>query len=313
MGKIGFGVQFKQEFDAFSDLADVFEKARDLGFSSAWIYDHLYSVRGKPGLEGWTTLAALAATTEKIRIGVLVTCNSFRHPPLLAKMATTIDVISKGRLEFGIGAGWYKKEYIPYGIPYPDFNTRLAQLEEALQVLQSMWLNKRATFQGRHYQIHGVELQPRAYQKPHPPIWIGGNREEILALAARYGNALNMTYINPTDSMANLELLKKECNRLGRDFSQLIKSWHGPLYLADNPQSLEETALRKKETSINRRIRSLTNEEYFQTILLGTPDQCIRRIQEYIDTGINYFILSESSALRQEIRRFANEVMPSFT
>jgi len=312
MASTKFGVQFKQEFDSYDDLRDAIQRAYELRFTSCWLYDHLYPVRGKPNLESWTALSALAADTEHIRLGTLVTCNSYRYPQLLAKMAATVDVISNGRLEFGIGMGWYKKEHLAYGIPFLDLKTRTEQLEEALQIIKEMWSKGKASFEGKYYCIRDVELQPKPIQKPYPPIWIGGNGMEVLTLVAKYGNASNLVYSSPEESRMKNEFLSKECRKLGRDYDSVIKSWHGHLYLSDDAAKSREEALERKRTSIYTKIRSLSNEDYLKRAICGTPDQCIERIQQFVDAGTSYFIFSEPSVLRPELRRFSREVMPSF-
>jgi len=312
MASVKFGVQFKQEFESYDGLRDAVQSVYELGFVSAWLYDHLYPVRGKPNLESWTTLSALAADTEYIRLGTLVSCNAFRYPQLLVKMASTVDVISNGRLEFGIGMGWYKKEHLAYGIPFPDLKTRTEQLEEALQIIKGMWAGDRASFQGKHYFVQDVELQPKPIQKPHPPIWIGGNSVEVLALVAKYGNASNLVYTSPEESRMKNEFLSKECRKQGRDYDSIVKSWHGHLYLSDDAAKSREEALERKRTSIYAKIRALSDEEYLKRAVCGTSDQCIDRIQEFVDAGISCFIFSEPSTLRPEPRRFSKDVMPSF-
>lgn len=143
----------------------------------------------EPLLECWTSLSALATITSRLRIGTLVTCNSFRFPSLLAKMASTVDNISGGRLEFGISCGWFKQEHLAYGIRFSSFAIRIQQLREALQIIKKMWTEEISTFDGRYYRLENAINYPKPLQKPHPPIWIGGKNVELLKLAAEIANA----------------------------------------------------------------------------------------------------------------------------
>src|SRR3982750_3728439 len=151
------------------------------GWDSIWVYDHFHTVP-TPELETtfecWTSTAALARDTSTVRIGQMVTYNSYRNPALLAKVASTVDVLSHGRLDFGIGAGWYESEYRAYGYPFADGPERLRMLGEALQVFHAMWSEPYANFEGKYYQLRGAINEPRGVQKPHIPIWAGGGGEK---------------------------------------------------------------------------------------------------------------------------------------
>src|SRR5438046_7803925 len=170
-------------------------EAEQAGYDAIFLYDpfrtvpdpHLESV-----FEAWTSMAALARDTSTIRLGQMVTCNGYRPPSLLAKMASCIDVMSHGRLILGIGAGWYEHEYRAYGYEYPETPERLRMLRESLQVIKAMWTQDEATFEGQYYTIRDAINEPKPVQKPHPPIWIGGAGEKVtLKLVAQYGDARN--------------------------------------------------------------------------------------------------------------------------
>src|SRR5258708_9481612 len=181
--------------EAYEAMTQVARDADNLGYDSIWIYDHFHTVpevTQEITFECWTSLAALARDTKRVRIGQIVTCNSYRNPALLAKMASTLDVLSHGRLSFGIGAGWYEHEYRAYGYPYPDAPERLRQLREALQVILAMWTEDEAVFEGKYYQVKGAINQHKGVPKPHIPILIGGGGEKgALKLIAQYGGARN--------------------------------------------------------------------------------------------------------------------------
>ena len=181
-----------EKYETMSRCAN---EAQEAGYDAVWLYDHFHTVP-TPQLEAvfecWTSMAALARDTSTIRLGQMVTCNSYRPPSLLAKMASCIDVMSHGRLILGIGAGWYRHEYEAYGYEYPDTPDRLRMLRESLQVIKAMWTQDEATFDGRFYRIRGAVNEPKPVQKPHPPIWIGGAGEKVtLKLVAQFGDACN--------------------------------------------------------------------------------------------------------------------------
>src|SRR5207249_11327029 len=164
--------------EAYETMTRVAQEADALGYDSIWLFDHFHTVptpTQELTFECWTSTAALARDTKRVRVGQMVSCNSYRNPALLAKMASTVDVLSHGRLNFGIGAGWYEHEYQAYGYPYPEAPERLRQLREAVQVIRAMWTEEEATFEGNYYQIKGAINQPKGVQKPHIPLLIGGS------------------------------------------------------------------------------------------------------------------------------------------
>ena len=188
-------VDIEDPIEQFETMSRVAKTAEHLGFDSIWLFDHFHTYH-RPVLETtfecWTSTAALARDTSRIRIGQMATCNAYRNPALLAKMASTVDVLSHGRLDFGIGAGWYQHEFEAYGYTFPPVPERLRMLEESLQVIRAMWTEPYASFAGEHYQVAGAINQPKGVQQPHPPIWVGGSGERVtLRLAARYGDATN--------------------------------------------------------------------------------------------------------------------------
>src|SRR5882762_7142729 len=183
--------------EAYETTTSVAQTADEYGYESVWLVDHFHTIpqpSQEVTFECWTTTAALARDTKNIRIGQMVTCNGYRNPALLAKMASTVDVLAHGRLDLGIGAGWYEHEYRAYGYEYPDAPTRLRYLREAVQVILKMWSEEEAYFEGKYYQIRGAINQPKGVQKPHIPLLIAGGGEKVtLKLAAQYGDACNIS------------------------------------------------------------------------------------------------------------------------
>src|SRR2546423_4763704 len=189
-------VGIKDPVEAYETMTGVAQTAEELGYDSVWLFDHFHTVpvpTQEKTFECWVSTAALARDTKRVRIGQIVTCNGYRNPALLAKMASTVDVLSHGRLDFGIGAGWYEHEYRAYGYPYPDGPQRLRMLREALQVILAMWAQEEATFEGTYYQGRGAINQTKGVHKPHIPILIGGGGEKVtLKLVPRFGDACNV-------------------------------------------------------------------------------------------------------------------------
>ena len=178
--------------EKFETMIGCAKEAERAGFDAVWLYDHFHTTptaQLETTFECWTSMAALARDTKTIKLGQMVTCNNYRPPSLLAKMASGIDVMSHGRLILGIGAGWYEEEFLAYGYEYPDTPERLRMLREALQVIKAMWTQDRAEFEGRYYRLRGAINEPKPVQKPHPPIWVGGESGPSLRRAARFGDA----------------------------------------------------------------------------------------------------------------------------
>ena len=187
---IRFGLQAAQQQITVAELKEVWKEAEALGFDTLWVHDHLLASVGPPEgseLEAWTLLAAMAAETSKVKIGAMVSSNTFRHPAILAKMATTVDLLSNGRLVLGIGAGWFEREHQAYGVPFSSVKDRAKALGESLEVITKLWTaNPTASFKGEYYTLVDAPFMPKPAQKPHPPIMIGGIGEKrILPLVAK--------------------------------------------------------------------------------------------------------------------------------
>ena len=217
----------KDPVEAYEALTRVAQAADELGFASVWLSDQFHTFP-QPAQEGtfecWATLAALARDTKRVRLGSLITCTTYRNPALLAKMASTVDVLSHGRLNFGIGSGWHEHEYRAYGYDYPDGPTRLRHLREAVQVILAMWTQEEAVFEGKYYQVRGAINQPKGVQQPHIPLLIGGGGEQVmLKLVAQYGDACNITGDVPT-IQRKFAILKQHCETVGRDYESIRRT-----------------------------------------------------------------------------------------
>ena len=309
--KIEFGAYFPQLNLSFEDIRERVLLAERLGYDSVWFYDHLYPP-GMPklsGFEGWTLISALATITERVRLGHLVLCNGFRHPSLLAKMAVTLDVISNGRLDIGIGTGSHEQEFRMFGYPFPSVRERTEQLDEALQVMKLIFTEETSSFQGKHYGLENAPSVPLPVQKPHPPIIVGGGGEKLtLPLVARHADVWNC----PTYSLGELErkidVLRRECDKAGRDFDTLRISEEAVLCVAPTKQALEGA----KETAQRRFGGGGWGLEAGGFI--GTPDEVIRQLEAKAELGVSHFVFFFFDRGKPEsMELFAKEVAPAFS
>ena len=221
------GLDVAQHQLMWPELAERVEFAESAGFDGAWVFDHFSPLYGDPSgpcLEGWTLLAGLAAITSRIRLGVLVTGITYRHPSVLATEAITVDHISNGRLELGVGAAWHQPEHEALGIPFPPIKERAERLEEGVQVIRLLMTKDRASFAGRHYQLRKASYHPRPIQQPHPPIWIGASGEQLmLPIVARQADAWHA--FGSDDSMVRKSrLLDQLAEKAGRDPKAILRS-----------------------------------------------------------------------------------------
>lgn len=299
-----FGIQIEPQFGFdYSTLKDLALECESVGFNSMWLSDHLFldaRSQERNCLDCWTTLAALAAETTSLRLGSLVSCVSYRYPSILAKMAATVDVISDGRLEFGIGAGWKELEYQAYGIPFPPVGERISRFIEAIQLIQNMWTQARPSFNGRYYEIEEAFSAPKPIQKPYPPFWIGGTGSRVLRATALFADGLNVNGSPTTQEyQQRLDILRHHCLKVNRQPESIRLSHFIQIITASDRSSLEQ--LVKTEAR-----RTGLHPEEFRTrtrAFVGTPEECAQYLQSFIDLGVSQFMLlfpyrHESESLR---------------
>jgi F420-dependent oxidoreductase-like protein len=289
-----FGVYLPQANVDYGTVRKVTKECERLGFGSVWLYDHLVALSSPqdPVLECWTTLSALAASTSRIRLGTLVLCNSYRHPPVLAKMGATLDYISGGRLDFGIGAGWFRPEYEAYGIPFPKASTRIAQLRESLEILTRMWTEDRATYEGQYYSIKEAVCRPSPIQRPHPPIWVGVmiGKRRMFDLIAQYADGWTISSLflpTPADYQKQLETLEEHCEAQGRNLKNIRKALGVGCVIARDKKGLEKKLDKFQPGSV-----SLDVYQNIQSRLVGTPEELVERFREYEVAGATHFLLN---------------------
>ncbi len=275
------------DYEAVRNMAVEAEK---LGYHSVWVADHLSSEAiGRSRLECWTTLSALASATKRIRLGTMVLCNLFRNPSLLAKMASTLDVISGGRLEFGIGAGWAENECLDYGIEFPSPSVRIEMLKEAVKIVKGMWTQEQTYYEGIHYRVKGAYCEPKPLQKPHPPITIGGGGEKLtLKLVAEEADRSNFGG-TPPEFERKLQILRTHCERVGRDFDEIEKSCNLSVLICQDKEELNRE-LKKRFLAQGSK---LSFEEWVKQAstnsVIGTPEKCLDRLKEYTRLGASLF------------------------
>ena len=294
MGKLKFGIflpfyafQTKNPNEYYELLKTIVLECERLGYDSIWLDDHLM-YNNWPILEPWTALSALSALTSRIRLGTMVTCNAHRDPALLGKTVATLDVISNGRLEFGVGAGCQEAEHLAYGFGFLKASIRIENLGEALEVITRLWTQEKANYKGKHYTLRDAVCEPKPLQKPHPPITVGGGGEKLtMKITAKYADRFDWGSLSSVDEYKRkLGLLQEQCKVVGRDFGEIERScWPGgQVLIAQNQRELEEMISLRKPSS-------LPMDEFRKSNLSGTPNECKKQLQVYVDLGVTYFML----------------------
>ncbi len=263
------------------------QMAEECGYESVWLVDHFHTFPSPSQdvlFECWTSTAALARETKRLRLGQKVSCNSYRHPALLAKMASTVDVLSHGRFTLGIGAGWYEPEYRAYGYQYPDGPQRLRQLREAVQVILAMWTQQEATFEGNYYQIRGAINQPKGVQHPHIPLLIGGGGEKVtLKLVAQYGDACNVSG-HPATIAHKFAVLKEHCETVGRDYQSIHRTAQTLCLIGDTDEQAQ--ALVPEWT------KAVSPGDVLSYGLIGSPETIRARLAAYEAVGVQELMIT---------------------
>ena len=273
--------------DQWNTILNAASNIENLGYESIWVYDHFHTVpkpTQDPTYECWTLMSALSQTTSKVRLGQMCTCNSYRNPAYLTKVASNIDVMSNGRLEYAIGAGWYDHEYRAYGYEYPSAGIRLKMLEESLIIYKKMTTEETPSFTGDFYQIDGAINQPKPIQKPYPPLWVCGGGEKVtLKLLAKYGDYGNWD-VDVNGFIEKSKILATHCENVGRDFNDIGKTLHTNVLIADNQNDLDKK-VEKLATYTN-----IPKDYYYDRPLIGTKEKVFDTIEQYKEAGCVYLI-----------------------
>lgn len=299
------GVPDREVFDRVTAIAQAAERS---GFDSLWVMDHVYQIasvgpRTDPMLEAYTLLGALAARTERARLGTMVTGVTYRNPALLAKIVTTLDVVSRGRAILGIGAAWNEDEHRGYGYDFPPIGERLDRLEEALRICRAMFSEQEPSFAGRHYRIERALNVPRPIQPAGPPILVGGGGERrLIPLVARYADAWN--FFGDLDTVRRkVSLLERACERIGRDPGEITKTRLGAIAVAETDAEVE------RKLDALRRARPIDEAQLRGYVLAGTPEQVAEQVEAYLDAGLDGMIFNLHDAHELEAVMLAGETL----
>ncbi|WP_067539692.1 LLM class F420-dependent oxidoreductase [Nocardia crassostreae] len=311
------GIDPAAQWDVMRDLA---QRADDNdAWESLWVYDHFHTVpvpTEEATHEAWTLMSAFAATTSRIRLGQMCTAISYRNPAYLAKVAATVDLISGGRVEMGIGAGWYEHEWRAYGYGFPPAGERLARLDEGVQIFRQAWTTGSATLDGKHYQVNGAIVRPLPVQEGGIPIWVAGGGEKVtLRIAAKYAQYTNFS-ADPAEFARKSELLRGHCADAGTDFGAITRSANFNAVVGATEAEVEErlTALAAQLTPVAGAdaAKHWVDSMFRTSAAVGTPEQIIERISGVRDLGLSYGIFNfpESAYDTSGIELFEREVIP---
>jgi F420-dependent oxidoreductase-like protein len=308
-----FGIHTGPQNCTVDDLRQVWRLADRCGFHWASIWDHFYPAMIAPGdaqgscFEAVSTMTALAVETSRVRIGSLVYCMAYRHPAVLAKAMVTVDHLSGGRMELGLGAGWNQIEFDAYGIPFLPIKDRLDQLEEGVQIIRGLFTQETTTFHGKHYHVTEARCEPKPLQK-HPRIWLGGMGEKrLLRMAAKYADGWSVPFIPPDLYAHKNRVLTEWCDKCGRNPREVTRTVNVGLAIGRH----EADAQRKRRSLETQFGDALSFLEH--GMLIGTPQQVIDRIAEYAHAGADWIILALRGPFDVEgLQVFVDEVMPAF-
>lgn len=305
---IRIGVHSGQQYTSFADLLGLWQRAEQLGYDWVSLFDHFRPPLGGPAgpcFEGTTMLAALAARTTRVRCALLVSPVTWRHPAIMAACAATIDHVSDGRLELGLGAGGPDLAYRQYDIPFPNIGTRLAMLDEACQVIRSLWEDEITNTDGEHFRLAGAHLCPKPLQRPLPLI-IGGGGEQLLPVVARHADIWNTLAGDPASYGRKLDALTRHCDSIGRDPAGIRKSITFRALLAE-----DEGEARRRELKMREKVPA-DWPVWSEYLVFGTPQQCADRLQPYLNLGVGDFVLGARPPVDwTTVELFAQRVAPA--
>ncbi|MEV6554510.1 LLM class F420-dependent oxidoreductase [Nocardia sp. NPDC051756] len=310
------------------DPADQWRVMRDLAqradandtWESLWVYDHFHTVpvpTEEATHEAWTLMSAFAASTSRVRLGQMCTAMSYRNPAYLAKVAATVDLISGGRVEMGIGGGWYEHEWRAYGYGFPGAGERLARLDEGVQIFRQAWTEGKATLDGKHYQVDGAIVRPLPLQDGGIPLWIaGGGEKKTLKIAAKYAQYTNFSGA-PDEFAAKSEILRAHCADVGTDFDAIVRSSNFNVVIASTEGEVQErlSEIQAKLASVigDDEAKTYVDNMFRPSFAVGTPEQIVERLTPIRDLGLGYAIFNfpEAAYDTSGIELFEKEVAPA--
>lgn len=305
--------------DQWQTMRDLARAADDGPFESIWVYDHFHTVpvpTQEATHEAWSLMAALAATTDRVRLGQMCTCIGYRNPVYLAKVAATIDVISGGRVEMGIGGGWYEHEWRAYGYGFPGAGERLGMLDEGVQIMRQLWTTGTATLDGKHYQVDGAISRPLPLQDGGIPLWIaGGGEKKTLRIAAQYAQYTNFD-ATPETFRHKSEVLAGHCRDVGTDFDAIVRSGNYNVVIGETEKDVQDKLAWVRahyEPLVDADVLESAYEQFASGPLVGTPEQLVERLTGARSMGLTYAITYFIDAAYDptSLDLFAREVMPA--
>ena len=307
-----FGFQSGQQNVTWERMRDFWRKADAWGYDTIWAFDHFYPIftpdPGGPCMENWTLLSALSQHTKRARLGAMVNSNTYRNPCLTAKMAATLDHVSEGRLNLGLGAGWYELEHRSFGIDFKTLGGRLSALDEACQIIKGMFTQEKTSLEGKHYKVVEAVCNPKPVQKPHPPIMIGGRGEKrLLQIVAKHADMWNTMFAPPAEMKRLISVIERHGDRVGRNTDEIEKTLMLPLcYKA--PKDREQMVLGTVAAAAGG-----TPDAMRDRVIIGGKDECLDKIEQYRKVGVTHFIFSMRwpVIVDDEFQAFAEDVMPS--
>jgi len=317
------GIEADQHWGVMAGLAERAEMTRL--WESVWVYDHFHTVpepSQEATHEAWTLMAALAAVTSRVRLGQMCTCMGYRNPAQLAKVAATVDIISEGRLEMGIGAGWYEHEWRAFGYGFPSAGERIGMLEEGVQIFRDMWTKGSATLNGKHYQVDGAICAPRPLQGTTQPgsalngipIWIaGGGEKKTLRIAAQYADYTNFA---PDVFEHKSEILAAHCADVGRDFSQITRSTNVNVVIGENEKEVRDRLAWIRDHYVRAGVPEANVDQQIEAQIsgggVGTPEQIAEKLTALKELGLGYTIayFTEAAYDTSGMHLFENRVIP---
>ena len=293
--------------DMFETIARIARTAEDSGFDSVWVMDHFYQITmvgptTDPMLEAYSLLSAIAARTERVRLGALVSGVTYRNPALLAKTVTTLDVISSGRAILGLGAAWNDEEHAGYGFEFPPVKERMDRLEEALQICRAMFTEEAPSFEGRYFSIDCALNNPRPLRRFIPILVGGGGEQRTLRLVARYADACNL-FGDPATVRHKLDVLERHCAEVGRDPAEITRTRLGTLILRPTEEEAGHAAAEAASA------RGMTREQLRAMATIGGPDTVAEELGAYADAGVEGFIFNMPGAHDLALIRLAGETL----
>ncbi len=315
------GIEPAEQWRTMRSLAE-FADREGSPWESIWVYDHFHTVpvpsHDEATHEAWSLMSAFAATTSRVRLGQMCTCMGYRNPAHLAKVAATVDLISGGRVEMGIGAGWYEHEWRAYGYGFPEVPERLAMLREGVEIMHQAWTTGRASFEGEHYRVEGAIVQPRPLQPGGIPMWVAGGGERVtLKIAAKYASYTNF-YGSPEEFSRKSEVLRGHCERLGRSYEEITRSANFNTVIG-----VDEADVERRLEAVHARLAGAAGRAAADTfiadfrsdaaIAVGPVEQVVERLRDMKDRGLGYAIhyFPEAAYDRSGLELFEREVVPA--